>query len=191
MRTGASLIRLLSNFANDLSSFPPVFCSALFLLLMLLCQCSHSSGHDVRGLVRISNNNITAVNNRNLTIQCHVDLQNRSEENSFFSTNGRMVLTFMTIPREMKPLHQIQSFLHCYDPNRTRCRAEFNFDLACLEDQMNQSYYYNQESYIVEAACQVDDAIVCSSQWMARFPFDCYDLGQIKVINGESTPVPL
>ena len=182
MRTRKTLSWLLQvKFAND---------SYLIVLrlawMFFLCQKSLCINEDMRGLVSISSKKITAFNNRNLTIECHVDVNNRSFENEkpSFSLNGRMVLTFMTVPRELKPLHQIQSFLHCYDPNRTRCRAEFNFDLACLEDQMNQSYYYNHDSYIVEAACQVDDETVCSPKWTTRFPFDCYDLGQIKVING-------
>lgn len=163
-------------------------------LLLLLPQPSNAFDSEHAGLVQISNRNITAFNNRNLTIECHVDLRNRSSaaasshmEAPSFTTNGRIVLTFMTIPRQRMALHQMQSFLHCSDPDRTRCWAEFNMDPACLEDQMNYTYYHNQASYVVETACQVDDVNVCSSRWMAQFPLDCYDLGQINVINGKLT----
>lgn len=160
------------------SSFIWPLCIILFVVVNV-----KTFDTNVYGIVRISEKNITAYNNRNLTIECNVDLSNRSDEKPSFTINGRMVLTFMTVPRQLKPLHQMQSFLHCYDPARMKCRAEFNLDLSCLEDQMNRTYFYNLPSYIVEAACQVDDKVVCSSHWMARFPFDCYDLGQINVIN--------
>ena len=162
------------------SSFIWPLCIILFVVVNV-----KTFDTNVYGIVRISEKNITAYNNRNLTIECNVDLSNRTDEKPSFTINGRMVLTFMTVPRQLKPLHQMQSFLHCYDPARMKCRAEFNLDLSCLEDQMNRTYFYNLPSYIVEAACQVDDKVVCSSHWMARFPFDCYDLGQINVINGK------
>lgn len=163
-------------------------------------------------IVQISEKSITAYNNKNLTIICSVDLNNstyfmrynNNNDNSTstatgidnisqqnmdrvqlsFSTNARMVLTFMTRPRNKKPLHQFQSFLHCIDPNRTKCLSEFNFDISCIEDQMDNRYL-RYDSYWLEAACQVDDFEICGAQWSINYPTDCYDLADVNVINGK------
>nr|XP_046916638.1 uncharacterized protein LOC124497077 isoform X2 [Dermatophagoides farinae] len=149
-------------------------------------------------IVRIEEKNITAYNNRNLTIFCHANIehsirnnnnnnndgQSLSLESLNFTTNARMVLTFMTKPRDKKPLHQMQSFLHCHDPYRKHCYSEFNLDLSCLEDQMTDKHLIKQRKhYEVEAACQVDDVNICSSRWMRSRPFDCFDLANVFVIN--------
>lgn len=176
---------------------PAVFWFLSRLALCLLFSCllittthttTAASGDDtIRGLVRISDRNITAFNNRNLTIVCSANLNHRAEMrgNRNFSSNARMVLTFMLIPRTRKFLHQMQSFLHCKDPGRIDCYTEFNFDIGCLEDQMDQNYIRRANTYSVEVACQLDDTDLCSREWIALHPNDCYDLGRVTIINGK------
>ncbi|OTF77435.1 hypothetical protein BLA29_007147 [Euroglyphus maynei] len=145
-----------------------------------------------RKIVRIDEKNITAYNNRNLTIFCSANIENfYSNDNDNesllnFTTDARMVLTFMNKPRDKKPLHQMQSFLHCHDPYRKQCYSVFNLDLSCLEDQMDKQLIQQrrqQQHYEVEAACQVDDVKICSARWMRSRPFDCFDLANVFVIN--------
>lgn len=171
--------------------------STLVLFLMLTPQkgtCYSVYDEAPKGLVVISHKNFTAHNNRNLTIICKVNLKSRRNEASkneakpiSFSTSSRIVLTFMTVPRNRIPLDQTQSFLHCHDPQRTNCWAEFNLDLSCLEEKMSKSYYYNQKTYLVEAVCQVDDNYVCNTDWLKRYPHDCWDTGHINVVRGKCT----
>ncbi|KPM05709.1 hypothetical protein QR98_0041780 [Sarcoptes scabiei] len=153
----------------------------------------HNTGHNKdfslsESIVYISDRNITAYNNRNLTIVCYANLTDRihSDKNQSlsFTTNARMVLTFLSKPRNKKPLHQMQSFLHCDDPNRTRCRSEFNLDVSCIEDQMDRRFLLQHRQYRIEAACQVDDIEICSSRWIRSNRYDCYDIGDLRVIKG-------
>lgn len=165
---------------------PLLLCTLVYFFLLYAPQPGTCDGYydeASKGIVRISHKNFTALNNRNLTITCKVDLKshlNQSKSISF-TTNSRMVLTFMTVPRLLIPLDQIQSFLHCHDPQRTSCWAEFNQDLSCLEDKMNFTYY-NKPTYLVEAVCQVDDRHVCNRDWLDRYPLDCWDSGYITVV---------
>lgn len=147
--------------------------------------------------IRISNKQIVAYNNRNLTIVCRGNLAELDPNKTYvergqelsFTLNARMVLSFLSIPRDPKPLHQMQSFVHCVDPKRTVCYSEFNFDVSCIEDQMNYSYYYNVRNYTVEAVCQVDDVHICSHDWIVAQKSDCYDLGLVTVVNGKPNKV--
>ncbi|XP_075677552.1 uncharacterized protein LOC113792569 [Dermatophagoides pteronyssinus] len=135
-------------------------------------------------IVRIEEKNITAYNNRNLTIFCHANIEHLNDNlSSNFTTNARVVLTFMNKPRGLKPLHQMQSFLHCHDPYRKHCYGQFDLDLSCLEDQMDNNLIKQQQNYEVEAACQVDDVNICSARWMLSRPFDCFDMANVFVIN--------
>lgn len=179
----------------------PLLLFTLLLFLMLTPQrgtCYGLYDEAPRGFVEISHKNFTAYNNRNLTITCKVNLKDRRSNASkneakaiSFSTNSRMVLTFMTVPRTRIPLDQTQSFLHCHDPQRTNCWAEFNQDLSCLEEKMNKTYFYGKKTYFVEAVCQVDDKYVCNGEWLTRYPLDCYDGGHINVTRGKLTIIVL
>lgn len=156
----------------------------LVCFTFLVVKCQAEINNEVGGLIQISEKNITAYSNRNLTIVCYANLNKRRDESLHFTPNARMVLTFLTVPRTKKPLHQMQSFLHCNDPNRTDCLAEFNLDISCVEDQLPKGYI--KKVYFLEVACQVDDLEVCSVEWVSRQSLDCYDLGQVKVVEGKA-----
>lgn len=199
-----------SSFSSYLSNHSVIIIIIISPILMLSTMINELAANQTTTItpfpttkiVRIEEKNITAYNNRNLTIFCHANIEHSIRNNNNnnndgqslssleslnFTTNARMVLTFMTKPRDKKPLHQMQSFLHCHDPYRKHCYSEFNLDLSCLEDQMTDKHLIKQRKhYEVEAACQVDDVNICSSRWMRSRPFDCFDLANVFVINGKN-----